>query len=736
MQITIKTLTAVSVKVALFTFLIVPVSMAAGSGFGPLPISLKDAPVPEVPGLLDGPDPIIVNPEKAIALGKALFWDMNVGSDGVACATCHFHAGADRRIKNQIAPIGRNSDLPAFFSQLKDGSSGGPNTVLTKDDFPFFDTDDPKNHLATVIYDSDDVVSSAGTFGGFFHDVGTPGTLVDNCDRAVGAVFHVGAKGTRRVEPRNTPTVINAVFNFRNFWDGRANNIFNGSSEWGDRDPDAGVWIRNSNGTVSKQRLRLVNSALASQALATVVNSVEMACENRTLADLGRKLLFRFPLEHQQVHWNDSVLGNYAYSTEGQLQKGLKVPYYILIMQAFNSKYWSHFVRGQYGAPPPSSATHNLPYLQAEANFGMFFALALQMYQSTLISDDSPFDRSARDTQGIPIDLSESAQRGQEVFRRSHCALCHIGPNFTSSAVVTNRLLQQSIPEAFGNAIFRISVNGIVTQISGNAGAMLEDIGFSATGVTPDENDPGLGGFDPFGNPLSFAEQYMQLLAGNTAAVVDSYVENIRACDLDSPIARGDLTNPHLLIFTQADGVQLQQQDTVDCFDPLGIYIPTVEAAQAELEKPDRRRFLSAAKGSFKVPSLRNIELTGPYMHNGGMSTLEQTIEFYTRDGNFDVDAKEFSKIFSQGALRFDPQQFDDMLNFLKSLTDERVRYKKAPFDHPELFVPHGHAGDNSVIVEENTLNSALAADEILVIPAVGAEGSAEPIKPFVDYLD
>jgi hypothetical protein len=40
---------------------------------------------------------------EAAALGKALFWDMQVGSDSVqACASCHFHAGADNRIKGKI----------------------------------------------------------------------------------------------------------------------------------------------------------------------------------------------------------------------------------------------------------------------------------------------------------------------------------------------------------------------------------------------------------------------------------------------------------------------------------------------------------------------------------------------------------------------------------------------------------------------------------------------------------
>ncbi|MCB1948241.1 cytochrome c peroxidase, partial [Nitrosomonas sp.] len=669
MLITIIRMTADLVKILSLTFFIAPMSLAAG--FGPLPVSLKGAPVPEVPGLLDGPDPIIVNKEKAIVLGKALFWDMNVGSDGVACATCHFHAGADRRIKNQLSPIGRNSDLPKEFSLRKDGSLGGPNTTLTKDDFPFFDTDDPKNHLGNVTYNSDDVVSSAGTFGGIFRDANMFGGMNDSCDHSVDAVFHVGAKGTRRVEPRNAPTVINAVFNFRNFWDGRANNIFNGSSEWGDRDPDAGVWIKSADGTVRKERLRLANSSLASQAVATAVNSVEMVCENRTLADLGRKLLFRQPLEHQHVHWNDSVLGNYAFSTEGQLRKGLVTPYYILVMQSFNPKYWSHYTRGQFGAPPPSSATRSLPYLQVEANFGMFFALALQLYQATLISDDSPFDRSARDEEGMPIDLSESAQRGMEIMQNAHCTLCHLGPNLTTSAVVTNGILHEIDHEAFGHedSAERISVKGIVTQLAASSAQMFGDIGFSATGVTPAENDPGLGGFDPFGNPLSFSDQYMQLLAGNEEWIVDPFIRDIRPCDMDIPIA-SDEDKPNVLKFTRDEGLRLQEQDADDCFNPDGIFVPTVEAARAELEKPDRQRFLSGANGSFKVPTLRNVELTGPFMHNGGMATLEQVIEFYARGGNFDRDAEEPFKIFSQPSLTGDLQQLKDVVNFLKSLTD------------------------------------------------------------------
>ncbi len=47
---------------------------------------------------------IIKNKQMAIALGKALFWDIQAGSEGQACASCHFSAGADSRIRNQLSP--------------------------------------------------------------------------------------------------------------------------------------------------------------------------------------------------------------------------------------------------------------------------------------------------------------------------------------------------------------------------------------------------------------------------------------------------------------------------------------------------------------------------------------------------------------------------------------------------------------------------------------------------------
>src|SRR5690349_24558528 len=62
---------------------------------------LSTVPVPPVPELKN----YIANPAIAVILGKALFWDMQTGSDGVqACASCHFNAGADSRSTNQVNP--------------------------------------------------------------------------------------------------------------------------------------------------------------------------------------------------------------------------------------------------------------------------------------------------------------------------------------------------------------------------------------------------------------------------------------------------------------------------------------------------------------------------------------------------------------------------------------------------------------------------------------------------------
>jgi hypothetical protein len=86
-------------------------------------------PVPEPSNLSD----FVADADAARALGKALFWDMQVGSDGVqACASCHFRAGADPRSKNQVSPGLRHAPFP----DLGYSNRTGPNYQLKASDFP------------------------------------------------------------------------------------------------------------------------------------------------------------------------------------------------------------------------------------------------------------------------------------------------------------------------------------------------------------------------------------------------------------------------------------------------------------------------------------------------------------------------------------------------------------------------------------------------------------------------
>ncbi|MGB3870981.1 MAG: cytochrome c peroxidase [Flavobacteriales bacterium] len=74
-----------------------------------------------------------------------------------------------------------------------------------------------------------------------------------------------------------------------------------------------------------------------------------------------------------------------------------------------------------------------------------------------------------------------------------------------------------------------------------------------------------------------------------------------------------------------------------------------------------------ADRGKFKTPTLRNIALTAPYMHDGSMATLEETIEHFNSGGLADPNKDPLIT-----PLQLSPDQKQDLASFLRSLTDER----------------------------------------------------------------
>ena len=76
-----------------------------------------------------------------------------------------------------------------------------------------------------------------------------------------------------------------------------------------------------------------------------------------------------------------------------------------------------------------------------------------------------------------------------------------------------------------------------------------------------------------------------------------------------------------------------------------------------------------ANEGAFRVPTLRNIALTAPYMHNGSLATLEEVIDFYAEGGGR-AHGGENIDTFVRGFDLTD-QERADMVAFLYALTDE-----------------------------------------------------------------
>lgn len=131
------------------------------------------------------------------------------------------------------------------------------------------------------------------------------------------------------------------------------------------------------------------------------------------------------------------------------------------------------------------------------------------------------------------------------------------------------------------------------------------------------------------------------------------------------------------------------------------------------------------ADGLFKAPGLRNVELSAPYFHNGGKLTLRQVVDFYNRGGG-DADPSGAAPL---PALNLSENDKPALVAFLKSLTDERVRDEKAPFDHPHLFVPNGHPGTQNSVTNDG---KGQATDNLLEIPAVGLNGRNTPRPNFL----
>ncbi len=137
----------------------------------------------------------------------------------------------------------------------------------------------------------------------------------------------------------------------------------------------------------------------------------------------------------------------------------------------------------------------------------------------------------------------------------------------------------------------------------------------------------------------------------------------------------------------------------------------------------------------FRTPSLRNVELRAPYMHNGRFATLEAVVEFYNRGGDVNAANIERNRI---RVRNLSAQQKSDLVAFMKRpMTDPRVASESVPFDRPMLYaesmrVPQiigtGTAGSGGVIPQVTALAPPIVGNTGFTVGVTNALGGAQAI--------
>ena len=156
---------------------------------------------------------------------------------------------------------------------------------------------------------------------------------------------------------------------------------------------------------------------------------------------------------------------------------------------------------------------------------------------------------------------------------------------------------------------------------------------------------------------ISNQSKYDQVLRGEAYLTADEYEGFVLVNDQ----TKGDCLHCHT-----TDGNAL---GTTAQFSNNGLD----QAAGANEYKDQGKAEITGRKtdvGRFKVPSLRNVALTGPYMHDGRFETLEEVLDFYSSGvkASFNVDSK--MQYAHRGGVHLSAHEKEQVLAFLLTLTD------------------------------------------------------------------
>ncbi len=161
--------------------------------------------------------------------------------------------------------------------------------------------------------------------------------------------------------------------------------------------------------------------------------------------------------------------------------------------------------------------------------------------------------------------------------------------------------------------------------------------------------------FDPYVLTRAISNFERSLISGNSR--YDQYFFQNKKSVLSS----NELNGLNLFMSNKANCAQCHAgfNFTNYAFENNGLYENYADSGRMRLTK------LESDRGLFKVPTLRNIEFTAPYMHDGSLNTLEQIVEHYNGGGKNFLNKSNLIK-----PLNLSSQEKQDLVSFLKTLSD------------------------------------------------------------------
>lgn len=331
-----------------------------------------------------------------------------------------------------------------------------------------------------------------------------------------------------------------------------------------------------------------------------------------------------------------------------------------------------------YGAPTCDDMVSLAPSEAVRKDINEIFVnagKALGAYMRRLRSADAAYDRWLA---GDISAMSASAQRGLRLFiGKAECVMCHSGPNFTDWQF-HNLGVPSDDPE-------RRTAGSAVANLADAALACFEGVGPNAgcsdhgrfswqqRAAGQCEKDTG-----KLGTRDLACQRVDQPESSNRFDVrMDCYSEASDAKD------KARMCNPASIFPADrcASSTQAQCEQSALCR-----WVPAVTNGMGTVIAKERCivRAEPGDKGQFKTPSLRNVALTFPYMHNGALFDygpaekgladpmdatphLRKVVEFYNRGGDEPLFGTLDRDIHP---LNLSPAEIDDLVEFLKALTD------------------------------------------------------------------